>query len=1040
MPNRHESLFSQSNYWNTMEFKKFNILGGWIVFAISAFVYISTMEPTSSFWDCGEFIATSVKLEVGHPPGAPLFLMIGRLFSMFVAPDKAAYMVNLISALSSAFTIMFLFWTITYFGRKMANETRESLTGGKMLAVLGSGLVGSLAYTFSDTFWFSAVEAEVYAMSSLFTAIVFWAILKWEEVADKPGSTRWIVFIAYLMGLSIGVHLLNLLAIPALTFVYYFKKYEVTPKGIAITAVISVLILGFVQKGIIPGVVKVASIFELLFVNSFGLPFQSGVIFFIVLISGGIGYGLYYTATQKKVLANIVLLCITVILIGYSSYAMITIRSLANPPMDENNPENVFNLLSYLNREQYGSQPLAYGQYFNSPLDAQEPYVDGNPVYTPDFEKGKYVITDDRKASVPNYADEFKTIFPRMWSSDGKHVKAYKRWSDFEGRSIRYAGQTIRKPTFGENLTFFWRHQVVWMYFRYFAWNFVGRQNDIQGHGGIKDGNWLSGISFIDSARLGPQSEDVLPDHFANNPAHNKFYFLPLLLGLIGLAYQFKSSKKNFSIVAMLFFFTGLAIILYLNQYPFQPRERDYAYAGSFYAFAIWIGLGVYGLFETLRENLKLNPKALAAGVTVVCLLAVPTIMAKEGWDDHDRSERYTARDFAKAYLDSCKPNAILFTNGDNDTFPLWYVQEVEEYRTDVRVINLSLLNTDWYIEQMDRKAYDSERAPFSLRPDQYRQGTRDYLPVVDLNKKKDYIDIKRVIDFISDDKNQRMFGNGKQMNYFPTKKFSLKVDKEKVLSDGTVPEEMKNQVVDEIQWEVNKNYILKKDMMIMDILANFNWDRPIYFAITTGNSAYIGLQDYFQLEGLAYRLVPFKARSFDGQTGYVNNDIMYGNLMNKFEYGNMDDPSVYMDENNRRMCMNLRNNFARLAESLYRSGEKEKAVEVLDRAIELMPNENIPYNFFILPSVEAYYKMGEYEKANKIVKVLFEMYKQESEYYMSLDRDFYQQVKNDAQQAMSVLYRLSQLTNDVYPQEELGPQIKNTFDQLQPGFSQRFQ
>ena len=1018
-----------------MNYSKLNTIGGWIVFFIAAFVYISTMEPTSSFWDCGEFIATSYKLEVGHPPGAPLFLMIGRVFSMFATPETAAYWVNMISALSSAFTIMFLFWTITYFARKISvGNNLDELTDGKMIAVLGSGLVGSLAYAFSDTFWFSAVEAEVYAMSLLFTAIVFWGILRWEEEADKPHSSRWIVFISYMVGLSIGVHLLNLLAIPALAFVYYFKKHKVTPKGIAITALVGVLILGFVQKGIIPGVVKMASLFELMFVNSLGMPFQSGVLFFIFGLGAAVAYGIYFTHKKGHVLYNTILLSLAVILIGYSSYAMISIRSLANPPMDENNPENVFNLLSYLNREQYGSQPILTGQQFNTPLNAQEPYADGNPVYSQDFKKGVYYVSDDRKASVPNYAKEFTAFFPRMWSSDNKHVKAYKNWSNFKGRPVRYNGKTINKPTFGENLTYFFNYQVNWMYFRYFFWNFGGKQNDTQGHGSFTDGNWISGISVLDNMRLGNQ--DVLPDHWENNPARNTFFLLPFFLGLLGLVYHIKKDKKDFSIVAMLFFFTGLAIIIYLNQYPFQPRERDYAYGGSFYAFAIWIGIGVYALFDTLQEQAKMNGKMAAIASTLICLLAVPTLMAKEGWDDHDRSDRYTARDLAKAYLDSCAPNAILFTNGDNDTFPLWYVQEVEGHRTDVRVINLSLLNTDWYIEQMDRKAYDSERAPFSLDPSDYKPGTRDYLPVVNMNKKDVFVDIKKVINFISDDANRRVFGADKLMNYFPTNKFSLKVDKQKVLAAGIVPDAKKNQVVNEINWSIKKNYILKKDMMIMDILANFNWERPVYFAITTGNAAYIGLEKYFQLEGLAYRLVPFEGKSFDGQTGYVNTDIMYENLMTKFEYGNMDDPSVYMDENNRRMCMNLRNNFARLAEALFREGKKDKAVEVLDRCIATMPNENIPYNFFILPAVESYYKMGEYDKANEIVKILLTMYTQESDYYFALDNERFKQIKNEAQQAVSVLYRLSQLTNEIYPQDVVGPMVKQEFDRLQPVFN----
>ena len=1067
-----------------MKFRILDIAGGWIAFAVAAVTYISTMEPTSSFWDCGEFIATSYKLQVGHPPGAPLFLMIGRVFSMFASPETAAYWVNMISALSSAFTILFLFWTISALGKKLAQLKGADFTDAKKVAVIGSALVGALAYTFSDTFWFSAVEAEVYAMSSLFTAIVFWAILRWEQVADQDGSNRWLIFIAYMMGLSVGVHLLNLLAIPAIVFVYYFKKHDVSLKGIILAAISSVLLLGFVQKGIIPGVVEMSSYFELAFVNGMGLPFNTGVAVHMILVVavlvlairmthqeninkglfGGLVValtllvgsfsalsilvalvlgGLIFFVGFERRMANTLLMCLTVILIGYSSYALIMIRSSANPPMDENNPENMFSLLSYLNREQYGSQPLAYGPYFNSPLDNKEPYKDGSPVYVQDFKTGKYIISDEKKSSVPNYADEFKTIFPRMWSTEGRHVNSYKSWSKFEGKPIRYRtvqgeNKVLNKPTLSENLRFFFTHQVGWMYWRYFMWNFSGRQNDIQGHGNIIDGNWLSGIGFIDSWRLGPQ--DNLPPRLKENQALNKYFMLPFILGLLGFIFHYRRDKKDFAIVAMLFFFTGLAIILYLNQYPYQPRERDYAYAGSFYAYCIWIGLGVYGLFAWLSERIKINQMVAGGVITALCLALVPGIMAADGWDDHDRHDRYTARDFAKMYLDSCDKNAVLFTNGDNDTFPLWYVQEVEGYRTDVRVINLSLLNTDWYIDQMKRAAYESQATEFSMTKEMYRQGTRDYVPIVDKNTQGKFIDVKKVIDFISDEKNQVMFSSNRKMNYVPTKKFSLKVDKQKVLDAGFVPVEKRDLIVDEITWEINKNYIMKNDMMILDLLANFNWERPIYFAITTGNDAYIGLQKHFQLEGLAYRLVPYPADSPDGQTGYVYTDKVADKLLNVFEYGGMDKPDVYMDENNRRMCMNLRNNFARTADALMKEGKKDKAQEVLEKCLKVMPAENVPYNYFMLPVAESFYRLGDTEKANQIVEMVYDRYEREVQYYVDLPAYKYKQAGQNPQQSISVMYRVMELVTRKFPQDELGKRVQESFTKYQELFNTKEQ
>lgn len=1033
-----------------MNYQKLNIFSGWLIWIIATFVYVSTIEPTASFWDCGEFIASSYKFEVGHPPGAPFFMLLGRMFSMWVSPENAAKMINIMSALCSSFTIMFLFWTITYLAKKIALSSGE-LTKGKIIAILGSGFVGGLAYTFSDSFWFSAVEGEVYAMSSLFTALVFWAILKWEAVADEKYANRWLVFIAYLMGLSIGVHLLNLLAIPAIVFVYYFKKNEVTRKGVAIALLASVIILATIQYVIVPWTVILASKFELLFINSFGLPFNSGLIFYLFLIAGLIVWGLNFTRKKGMVIANTIVLCVTVIMIGYGSFGIVVIRSLANPPMDENNPENVFTLLSYLNREQYGDRPLLYGNFFDSPLDNTEPYKDGDPVYFQDKENGKYIISDEKKDDTPNYANEFNMLFPRMYSSDSRHVAAYKSWSNFKGRPIRYrtvSGETkiINKPTMGENIQFFFAHQIGWMYWRYFMWNFSGRQNDEQGHGNFLDGNWLSGIKFIDESRLGPQ--DKLPESIADNPARNKFYMIPFLIGLIGLFYQLSKSKKDFTVVALLFFFTGIAIVIYLNQYPYQPRERDYAYAASFYAFTIWLGLGVFALFDFLSKKAHAVPSAIIA--TVFCLSA-PALMAKDGWNDHDRSNTYTARDFAMNYLSSCAPNAILFTNGDNDTFPLWYVQEVEEYRTDVRVVNLSLLNTDWYIDQMKRKAYDSDPVPFKMAPEKYRQGTRNYVPVI--KKLKDvHIDVKEAIDFISDDKNMALLGSDRRMNYFPTSKFSLKFDKEKfnrrMIEEPGSSFHLSNinliqpkdtlSIVSELKWDVDKSYVLKNDMMILDLLANNNWERPVYFAITTGNDSYIGLEKYFQLEGLAYRLIPIETQSADGQTGRVNTDIMYENLMKKFKWGGMDQHKIYMNENNRRMCMNVRNNFARLAEALIKEGKKDKALEVLNKCLEVLPEENIPYDFFMLPVAEAFYKAGAPDKANAVTEKLADIYTEQLNYYFSLDQEKYAQISSQGNQAMSVLYRLHMLTTRDFPQDSLGKKIKESFDGLQVLYGQR--
>jgi hypothetical protein len=1012
-----------------MEYKKINNILGWVIWAIATFVYVSTVESTASFWDCGEFIATAYNLEVGHPPGAPLFMIIGRFFTMFASGETAGYAINILSALSSSFTILFLFWSITMVIKKLSLKA-GAITEGKKIAIFGAAVVGSLAYTFSDSFWFSAVEGEVYAMSSLFTALVFWAILKWDTVATERHSTRWIVFIAYLMGLSIGVHLLNLLAIPAMVFLYYFRSRELSFKDFAKATGLSLLVLGVVQFGIIPGTVKLGAMFELFFVNSIGMPFHSGLFIYILLLTGLITFGLYYTQKKGKVIWNTVILCTTVILIGYSTYAVIMVRSAANPPMDENNPENAFSLLSYLNREQYGSAPFLTGQYFNTPLDAREPYKEGSPVYYQNEKEGKYELINEGDKNKPNYDEQTSGFLPRMWSSQSHHIAEYKAWSGYKGKNKRASnGETIKIPTFGENMAFLFNYQWGHLYWRYFMWNFVGRQNDVQNMrtNDIANGNWMSGIKPIDSMRLGTQ--DNLPKSMTNNPGHNKYYFLPFLLGLIGLVYQFIKDPKDWLVLGLLFFFTGLAINFYTNPPSPQPRERDYAYVGSFYVFAIWIAVGVYALYEVLSKRM---PQVMSAAVvSLASLFAVPVLMANQNWDDHNRNGVYTASDFAKNYLNSCAPNAILFTNGDNDTFPLWYVQEVLRYRTDVRVVNLSLLNTDWYIEQMRRKAWDADGIPQSIPSEKLVQGVNDYVPIYERPEVTGFRDVDEIIGFVKDDTPKSKVGIGqgqKQVDYIPTKNFKITVDKAQVLANGTVPKDRADRIVDNIEWTINKSYIMKNDLIILDILSANDWKRPVYFAITTGADSYLGLTDYFQLEGLAYRLVPYKAISYDGQTGEVNTDIMYENLMNEFKWGGMEEGDIYMNENNRRMCMNFRNNFSRLSGEFIRLGQKEKAVEVLDRCIEAIPEKNVPYNYFVLSIAENYYRLEEFEKGNKIMGSLIDRYEDDLKYYQSLKGEDKQAVREESERAKYILQQIIVLTTERYKQAGMEQGMKDKF------------
>jgi hypothetical protein len=986
----------------------YNNIIGWIVFLVASVVYIATIEPTASFWDCGEFIAASFKLEVGHPPGAPFFLLLGRFFSLFAGGnvENVAKMINILSALASAFTILFLFWTITHLAKKMVVREDE-LSVNDMIKIFGSGVIGALAYTFSDTFWFSAVEGEVYGTSSLFTAVVFWAILKWENVADERHANKWIILIAYLMGISIGVHLLNLLAIPAIVFVYYFRKYEVTRKGVIFSILISVLILAVMLYVIIPGVVKLATVFELIFVNGFGMPYHSGAIIYILLLLSAIGYLVYWTQKNKKVVLNTAILAFGVIVIGILSYTTVLIRSAADPPMDQNNPENVFSLLSYLNREQYGQNPLFHGQYYNAPIISAS---QGKKIYI--MKDGKYESQYNRPKI--EYDKRFTTIFPRMWSPEPEHIEAYEQWGKIKGVAINVSSRSgepeiRRKPTFGENLRFFFRYQVGHMYLRYFMWNFVGRQNDLQGHGEFFKGNWLSGIKFIDESRLGSFMKE--------NKARNEYYFLPLLLGIIGLMGQFINNRKDFWIVVLLFIMTGFAIVVYLNQYPFQPRERDYAYAASFYAFSIWIGLGVITLADFLQKKLRgILPGIL---VFVITLIAVPGILARENWDDHDRSGRYTARDFASNYLNSCEPNAVLYTNGDNDTFPLWYIQEVEGIRTDIRVCNLSYLGADWYIDQMARKAYDSDPLPFGMTQDQYRLGKRDYVYLID--RIDEYVSLKDAMDFVrSDDPRTKTYGNIRdRIDYIPSRKFKLVIDKSRIIKTGTVDEKDIGKTVGEMRWELKEEAIHKNGLMIFDLIEHNNWERPVYFAVTVARELYMNLQTYFQLEGLAYRLVPIYKPVQMGQIGSINSDIMYDNMINKFRWGGVQDSTVYLDENNLRMLGNFRNNFGRLAETLINEGKRDSAKVVLDRCMEIMPYERVPFDYFMLQIIENYYRLGYNETANQFVIQLSDVTGEELRYFLGVDREFRNQLDYELQLRMHIMQELVSMT-ERYEQKEI--------------------
>lgn len=911
-----------------MGYQKLNIISGWIAFVIALITYLLTVEPTASFWDAGEFIACSSKLQVPHPPGAPFFLLTGRMFSLLGGSDllEIAYWVNMLSVVSSAFFVMFIFWIITHLSRRILKVDSSNVSPTQMILILGAGFAGSLACTFSDSFWFSAVEAEVYAMSAFFTGFVFWAILRWEDLKSEDQQARWLILIAYMMGLSIGVHLLNLVAIPVLGLIIYFKKFEkITTAGVVYTFLISGVALIIILEGIIPGLPTIAGKFEVFFVNGMGLPFGSGVIFFSILFISALIFGLIYSIRKNKYVLNTAILGFIFIIIGYSSYMMIPIRSAYNPPIDENNPEDIMSFVSYLKREQYGSRPLFKGPYYTAELLKNDK---GAKVYMRG--EDEYVVKDYKIEQL--FDPDHSTILPRMYSSAPNHVSKYREVTGLkEGE----------KPSWGDNLYYLFKHQLGHQYWRYFLWNFMGRESDIQGAQSVLFGS------------------DSTPDVLKTNAGRNLYFGLPLLLGLLGLVFQAQQDPKLFAATALLFFMTGIAIVLYLNTPPIEPRERDYIYAGSFYIFTIWIGFGVLALFDILK-NLVKNQKIAAAIASVLCIL-IPLQMAGETWDDHDRSDRYFSVDAAKNYLSSCAPNAIIFTGGDNDTFPLWYAQEVEGFRRDVRVVVLSYYNTDWYIQQTARRAYESEPFPYSLDMKHYQQGgLNDYLPVFEREELKgNAINAKAFLNFIKQENPglQISPNDWTKYNVVPSKTLFLNVDTAK--AKEVVPEDMHQNIESQMVLQIKGRALEKKDLAFLDLLANSNWERPIYLNNTSISQLKINIRDYVVQEGLAYRVVP--ARN-TGRGYPVNTEVMYENVMNKFTWTNLDDPSVYYTQDYLGFVLNSRSTFNTLAQNLISEEDYERASEVLKKCLEVMPHESVPFDEFSAQQVALLLEIASYK------------------------------------------------------------------------------
>lgn len=1040
-----------------MNYTKINNLFGWLAFIIAAVTYTLTLEPSTSFWDCGEFIACIYRLQVAHQPGAPLFTMIGKAFSLLSFGDvtKVAFWTNMASAIASAATILFLFWSITMLARKIVVKKGEEITSTHTILIIGAGLVGALAYTFSDTFWFSAVESEVYAQSSMFTAIVFWAILKFDAHADEPHADRWIIFIAYIMGLSIGIHLLNLLVIPVIALIIYFRRAkEVKTSGTIWAFIVGVVVLGLVLWGIIQFTVKGAAYADLLFVNTLGFSFNSGAIVFYLLVIITLVAGIYYSVTtsfaaliaavvafvlaltisggiagflaagavlaileyvlkvrEKRYTLNMVLISTVFIMLGYSSFVMIVVRAKAGTNLNNSDPQDAFALNSYLNRDQYGETPLLYGQYFDAKAIDQ---TDGATIYR----RGatKYEVAGKKMKTTYDH----NTLFPRIFDADGQKANFYREWLQMTPEET---------PTMKHNLGFFFSWQIMQMYNRYFLWNFWGRSNDMDGQNDSNgtDGNWTSGLGF----------GKPLPYSVTQSKAYNRLFALPFLIGVLGLIYHFQRNKRDAGVVAVLFFFTGLAIVLYLNQNPLQPRERDYAYVGSFYVFAIWIGLGVLFIADILSK--AINRKTAGIIATTLCLLAAPVLMACQEWDDHDRSTKMTPHDMASNYLNSCAPNAILFTYGDNDTYPLWYAQEVENIRPDVRIVNLSLLGTDWYIRQMKQKMNESEPLPLTMPNEKFAAGIRDIVYWSDQMDVKDTVELKEVFDFITSDNPDAMvqYENGMKMNYLPTKQFKLTINPEQVIKTGTVPASQKDQIVPAMEWSFNHNYVTKDNLALIDILAHNNWKRPVYFAITVGNDNMMGLDKYMHDEGFAYHLQPLKPDTAANAPEPTNTLVMYNNMMTKYKWGNMK-TAKYLDHESVTMFFPIiQKQFNSMIANLQKEGHNDLAIKALNRYEEVMP-DNIAYGeialrkFYLLQNA---YQLNQTKLANKWATQLDDFIKNSLDYnYQVMQGGSGSISQRDLQLGMYMLNGMVEMTK-TYNQTELNKTLSAHFKEYENKF-----
>ena len=1018
---------------NNKKFTFWNRLTATVVFAISAVTYLLTIEPTASFWDCGEFIASSYKLEVGHPPGNPVFQLFARFFTMFTDNMHAAVAVNAMSAICSALTIFFLYLTIEFLAKRVIKPAEDGTYSlAKAIAIFGSGAVGALVYTFSDTFWFSAVEGEVYAMSSLVTALVFWAMTKWYEQADTPYANRWIVLISFIMGLSIGIHLLNLLAIPALVFMFYYKKREsghYSLKEYIMIFAVSVVILAVILFGIIPYLPKIAAYFDLFFVNTLGLGFNSGAIFFMVLLLGLCFWGLFRTMKNQQVFANTVLLCFTVIVIGFSLFSIVIIRSAAKTPTNEYQPDNPFTLVRYLGREQYGSNPLIYGEYFDAPyeIEATEYWAPMGDKYIKAEGPGKIV-----------YESSGKMLFPRMWSgTDPKHIAFYQSYIDKGGKSV--PGAQYKKPTFFQNMTYFIDYQMNWMYWRYFMWNFAGRQNDIHSPspGDPIIGNWESGIPLIDEFRLGDQSG--APDYLKNNKGKNHYYMLPLLLGILGIFFQFGRDKRGCWLTFLMFFMTGIAIVIYLNQPPFQARERDYAYAGSFYSFSIWIGLGVAALYTWVMNALKQrrNMEVAAAAAVTVLTLGVPALMAAENWDDHDRSNRYTAVEMAKNYLNSVGENGILVTHGDNDTFPLWYAQEVEGIRTDVRIANTSLLGTDWHIDQMKWTMNESRPLDLSVDHSQYLYGTNEFIYIYDT--RESVIPLSDVMRVFRHPDAKIPLTSGKMVDYIMSRKFTIPVNKENVIRYGILDEKYADIIPEEITISIpqDKDYLTKPELFMLDLLSNYKWDRPINL-LSMGGDINIGIKEYLMYDGYSYRFVPVKNKMKSTEIGFADAEDLYDKMKNVYTWDALKRTDYFVDyQHFYTFCgvLSQRNLFVNAAKEMLKVGDKERAVELLDMCQVCVPEENFPLDmtylgfsneYMVIDMIETYYTAGENEKAMDLARRFMD------EIFVSTDffLNYYDIAQNEFESCFNCISYIADLT-DYYGDTEYANEIRDKFNAL---------